>query len=109
MSAHALQARSDSEADVAMDASGAAAAYARAAARFAAERNLLRRSGRRPAQVRALGALADLYHTLAEARRARDAADRRLSAEPLESLEDILAAHRGGAGTEHSPGTHGPA
>ncbi len=109
MSTHALDAWSRSDADVAMDASGAAAAYARAAARFAAERNLLQRSGRRPAQVRALGAMADLFHTLAEARRARDEADLRLSAEPLESLEDILAAHRGGEGTDHCSGTHEPA
>ncbi len=109
MSAHALHASWNSAADAALDASGAAAAYARAAARFAEERDLLQRSGGRPAQVRALGAMADLFHTLAEARRARDEADLRLSAEPLESLEDILAAHRGGAATVRCPGTPAPA
>ncbi len=76
-----------------------AAAYAQAAVRFAAEQHRLQRSGGRPAQVRALGAMADLFTTLAEARRARDEAERRLAEEPAETLEEILTGHRAGNGT----------
>jgi hypothetical protein len=92
-------------ADVATGASGAAA-YARAAARLTAECHRLRQSGGRPAQIRALEAMADLFRTLAQARRARDEADRRLAQGPVEALEDILGDRpvrpvpplRGGAG-----------
>jgi hypothetical protein len=105
MSPSSLLASMDFGADVAMGASGAAI-YARTAARFTEERNRLQLSGGRPAQIRALGAMADLFHTLAEARRAREEADRRLAEEPLETLEDILAAHRGATITNPRPPTH---
>jgi hypothetical protein len=89
MNASSPLASMDFGADAATGASGAAA-YARAAARFTAERKLLQRSGGRPAQIRALGAMADLFHTLAQARRARDEVDRRLAQEPAETLEETL-------------------
>ena len=73
---------------------GPAAAYARAAAEFAAEQNRLHLSGGRPAQGRALAAMADLLFTLPEARRARDEAERRLAEELQDTLDDILAGHR---------------
>lgn len=109
MNAYSLLASMDFGTDVAMGAPGAAVVYARAAASFAEEKNLLQRSGGLAAQVRALGAMADLFHTLAEARRARDEADRRLTEGPLDTLEDILAAHRGGALTLPGAGTRASA
>lgn len=46
----------------------------------------------RPSPRRAPDALADLLATLAEGRRAREAAERRMAEEPAEVLEDILGA-----------------
>jgi hypothetical protein len=79
--------------DMLMGAPGAAA-YARAAARLTEAHNHLQRLGGPPAQIRALGAMAELFHTLAEARRARDEADRRLAEEALETPDELLAGRR---------------
>jgi len=89
MNAPPLPTSMDFCADLVTGASGAAA-YARAAARFTAESNRLRQSGGHPAQIRALEAMADLFRTLAQARWARDEAERRLAQEPVEALGDIL-------------------
>jgi len=94
MSAYALPASMDLGTDAGPGDAGAAANYARAAARYTEERDRLQRSGARPSQARALGAMADLLHTLAAARRARDDADRRLAGEPLETPDDLLAGYR---------------
>ena len=93
MSAYAPIAWMDLGEEWALGAGCPAATYTRAAARCAAEQQRVRQCGGRPAQVRVLGVMADLFRTLAEARRGRDEAERRLAEGPLETLDDILAGY----------------
>lgn len=71
-----------------------AKAYARWARRLAARAEAPWASEAGAPRVLALRAVAELYRTLAEARRARERAERRLAAEPAEDLQTILATLR---------------